>query len=500
MGESKGKDGVDLSLVLACYNEGPTFTASVHEIVRVLDDTRLSFEVILIDDASSDGTAARLGELAAVDPRFRVSFHRLNLGRGGTVSEGLRAAFGRVAGFVDIDLETAAHYIPAMVRAIDDGADVAVAWRIYKIKPGILVRWILSRGYVALVRTLLKVPFRDTEGGYKFFRRERLLPVLAEVRDQHWFWDTEVMARAHYRGLRIVEVPTLFMRRRDKKSTVRLWRDVKRYFASLLAFLPEARRLRAEAASHVSPHADPRRVGSFYDGFWRHDNRAVQEVHNYWPACEPSERQVREALGSLAEARLLELGPGRGDDAVAAARDGARVLVVDVAVEALLRVREQARQAGLAHRIDVALMDAHRLGLRDEVFDRVFARGVLMHVVADDVAREARRVLRPDGRAVSVDMLRGNPFVRLYRLVSRTFDAVKPRYLTPADLARLAGYFAGTDRHEYYVLSVFAIALGRRDGAAGSLLRWVQRCDETLLTRIPALRRWAWIGVTRFDR
>ena len=103
----------------------------------------------------------------------------------------------------------------------------------------------MSRGYTWLVRHLLKLPFHDTETGYKFFRRERLLPLLDETLDPGWFWDTEVMARALYRGLEIVEVPGAFIRRYDKTSTVSGIRDSFRYLVRMLAFrkvLAELRR------------------------------------------------------------------------------------------------------------------------------------------------------------------------------------------------------------------------------------------------------------------
>ncbi|HET8645920.1 MAG TPA: hypothetical protein VFO85_10545, partial [Vicinamibacteria bacterium] len=73
---------------------------------------------------------------------------------------------------------------------------------------------------------------------------ETLLPLLDEIEDPGWFWDTECMVRALRRGLRIVEVPGAYIRRGDKASTVRGLRDSARYFVQLLSF---RRRLRAGA-------------------------------------------------------------------------------------------------------------------------------------------------------------------------------------------------------------------------------------------------------------
>jgi hypothetical protein len=99
-----------------------------------------------------------------------------------------------------------------------------------------LDRYFMSRGYSWLVRKLLRVPYRDTETGYKFFRRETVLPLLDEIEDGGWFWDTEFMARAARRGLTVVEIQGAYVRREDKTSTVRGLRDSARYFRQLLAF------------------------------------------------------------------------------------------------------------------------------------------------------------------------------------------------------------------------------------------------------------------------
>ena len=69
----------------------------------------------------------------------------------------------------------------------------------------------MSRGYSFLVRRMLAVELRDTETGYKFFRRARALPLLDEIEESGWFWDTEFMVRAVRRGLRVVEVPGAYI-------------------------------------------------------------------------------------------------------------------------------------------------------------------------------------------------------------------------------------------------------------------------------------------------
>lgn len=233
-----------VSLVLACYNEEEVLDESVAEILETLRDLGRSWEILFVDDVSRDRTRELLARIVAAHPGedLRVILHERNQGRGATVSDGFRAARGEITGYLDIDLEVHCRYIPSLVRAIEKGADVATLRRVYLFRVRALDREIMSRGYSWLVKRLLGVPLHDTETGYKFFRRNRLLPLLDRVRDPGWFWDTEVMVRAHRSGLAIREIPGAFVRRFDKTSKVSGIRDSVAYFMKLWRFRAALRR------------------------------------------------------------------------------------------------------------------------------------------------------------------------------------------------------------------------------------------------------------------
>ncbi len=233
-----------LSLVLACYNEAEHLESSFEEIRETLEQTQWPFEVIFVDDKSRDGTREILHAIQDAHPNLplRLLLHEENKGRGATVADGFRAARGTITGYLDIDLEVHCRYIPALTRAIEKGADIAIVRRIYALQLLSLDRYLMSRVYSWLVRRLLRVPFRDTETGYKFFRRETVLPLLDEIEDGGWFWDTEFMVRAAGHGLRVAEIPGAYVRREEKTSTVRGVRDSLRYFRQLLRFRSQLRR------------------------------------------------------------------------------------------------------------------------------------------------------------------------------------------------------------------------------------------------------------------
>lgn len=227
----------DVSLVIACLNEEQLLDESVSRITSVLNDSVFSYELIFVDDKSSDGTREIIASLVKKNKSFRALYNSSNQGRGKTVRDGMKLAKGKVVGFIDVDLEVSPVYIPSFVRMILDGkADVVTGLRIYREGFSSLHRAVLSRGYSWLVRTVLGIPLQDTETGYKFFNGKKILPIMKRTVHDGWFWDTEIMTLVYHTGLRIREEPVLFMRRFDKKSSVRLLRDTFDYMRSLLAF------------------------------------------------------------------------------------------------------------------------------------------------------------------------------------------------------------------------------------------------------------------------
>jgi len=229
------REPLDVSLILACYNEEPIIERSVEQILEVLDNTRFGYEIIFVDDCSLDRTRELIEKIIASNSRVAMMriFHDKNTGRGGTVSDGFRAAAGEVVGYIDIDLEVHARYIPSCVLAVKNGADISTCERVYTFQPRLAHRWVMSKMYSGLVKYLLGADLTDTESGFKFFNRQRLLPLLDEVEDQHWFWDTEIMLRSFLKGYKIQTIPGLFIKRYDKKSSVQLLPDTLYYLKKL---------------------------------------------------------------------------------------------------------------------------------------------------------------------------------------------------------------------------------------------------------------------------
>lgn len=229
-------NGFDVSIVIPCYLDAPHLPASVVEIDRVMKNTVWTYELIFVNDCSPDNTASVVDRLVAEGPNRMAIHHEVNRGRGAAVMTGLRAAHGKVGGYLDIDLEVHARYIPEAVSYIlDKGCDVAVGRRDYRLhyRPSDILRHLMSAGYRRLIHLFSPMPVTDSESGYKFFRMSSVLPILDIIECKGWFWDSEIVLTAHRSGLSICEFDCLFVRRPDKLSTVKPFTDAVRYLIEL---------------------------------------------------------------------------------------------------------------------------------------------------------------------------------------------------------------------------------------------------------------------------
>lgn len=234
---------IELSLVIPCYNEQNHLMDSITKVTSVLREHQINYEIIFVDDVSKDLTRGIIHEIVDSGTEYRAVFHEINMGRGQSFADGARVARGDIIGYIDIDLEVSEEYIPNMIKAIRLGADVATGHRKIKFstRPYHLLRHILSLGYRILFRLVLGIPIRDPESGFKFFRKEKLLELLDFANNPGWLWDTQAMAYSFTLGYTIAEIPCCFIRRADKKSTIKVFSYTVRQARELFEFSREFR-------------------------------------------------------------------------------------------------------------------------------------------------------------------------------------------------------------------------------------------------------------------
>lgn len=226
----------DVSIVIPCYQEEGHILESVKEIYRVMKESKYKFEMIFVEDASTDKTKEKILWITKEFPNTKCLFHEERAGKGGSIAEGARTAKGKFIGHIDIDLEISASYLPKVLSELRNGNDVALLKRKVNFTPQFILRDVGGVIHRAFVKQLLSIPYTDVQSGCKFFKREILFSLLDKVESKGWFFDVELIAYAYRSNYRIKQIPGFYIRNTKKKSTVKLFNNGIKQFNDLLAF------------------------------------------------------------------------------------------------------------------------------------------------------------------------------------------------------------------------------------------------------------------------
>lgn len=229
---------VKISGVIPVYQEAGCLAASVHELSQALE--RLSpdsWELVLVNDGSADGTGQLIDLLAAEDERLVAVHHAQNQGKGAAIRTGVAHTKGELVFFSDADLSTPVETLDGFLLRMTPDVDVVVGNRksseatIEQKQPWIRV-W-LGLGFTRLANAVTGLSIADYTCGFKLFRGDTARTIFAELDTARWCFDVEVLARAVRAGLNIVEVPVVWHHVED--TQVRVARDVVQSFAELIA-------------------------------------------------------------------------------------------------------------------------------------------------------------------------------------------------------------------------------------------------------------------------
>src|SRR3954471_24240319 len=200
----------DVEVVVPVHNEERALALSIRRLHRFLSaEFPFSWRIVIADNASTDITPDIAAVLARELPR--VTTIRLEeKGRGRALRAAWSASDARVVCYMDVDLSTDLRGLMPLVAPLLSGhSDVAIGTR---LSHGSRVvrgpkRELISRSYNRLLHTALRARFSDAQCGFKAVRREAAGELLPAVRDEGWFFDTELLVAAQRRGMRIHEVP-----------------------------------------------------------------------------------------------------------------------------------------------------------------------------------------------------------------------------------------------------------------------------------------------------
>ena len=216
----------ELSIVIPSFNEELRLPVTLAQVSAYIRASKRETEVIVVDDGSTDRTADVANSFRGEIQRLRVVANKKNRGKGYSVRHGMLEACGRVVLFTDADLSAPIDETDKLLAALADH-DVAIGSRalnrslisvrqsVFRESAGIIFNFI--------VRAILRLPFVDTQCGFKAFRRERCRVIFQQQRIERFGFDPELLYLARHHGLSAVEIPVRWAH--SPATKVSMWRD-----------------------------------------------------------------------------------------------------------------------------------------------------------------------------------------------------------------------------------------------------------------------------------
>ncbi len=220
---------MDISVVIPAHNEEENLEKLRRDLVASLESVGKSFEVIFVDDGSTDSTFTILAEFSRQDPRFKAIRMRRNVGKANALASGFHAAAGEIVFTLDSDNQDDPSEIPKFLQKIEEGYDLVSGWKKTRHDPS--QRVLASRIFNGAIRTISGVDLHDFNCGFKAYRSEvvKSLTLYGE-------WHRFIPVLSYHQGFRVAEIEVQHHPRVHGKSRYG-WERYFRGFADLLTIL-----------------------------------------------------------------------------------------------------------------------------------------------------------------------------------------------------------------------------------------------------------------------
>lgn len=211
---------IRLSIIIPAYNEERRIGKTLNRIVEFLSQKHYSWEIILVNDGSTDRTSILASEVIK-DERLMIVENPVKKGKGYSVKRGVLISKGETILFSDADLSTPIEELERMLPCLDKGYDIVIGSR--SLPDSIIeisqpwYRHGMGKAFNILVRAFLLSGFKDTQCGFKCFKREAALKIFNLQRLSGFSFDVELLYIAKRFGLKIKELPVRWINSPDSK-------------------------------------------------------------------------------------------------------------------------------------------------------------------------------------------------------------------------------------------------------------------------------------------
>jgi len=221
------KNSPFLSVIIPAFNEADNFhLGRLDKVVEYLNQQQFSSEILVVNDGSTDNTSELLHRFANGHKNIKV-IDNPHMGKAATVMTGVEKAEGKYILFTDMDQATPITETEKCLKKFESGADVVIGSR-QKREGSPVFRIILAYGMIVLRTVLLRLPFKDTQCGFKAFTKEaaeKIFPILRRVHPLKVVegpavnpgFDVELLYIARKMGLKIAEIPVLWKHQETKR-------------------------------------------------------------------------------------------------------------------------------------------------------------------------------------------------------------------------------------------------------------------------------------------
>jgi len=210
-----------ISIIIPAYNEAKRIKQTVQEILSFLKEQKMNAEVLVIDDGSKDNTAKIARQIK--DPRLLVLAYRPNQGKGFAIRTGVKNATGDILVFIDADHSISIEHMIEFLPELKE-YDIIIGSKALKstekVKSQKKHREFLGRCFNFLVRIITGIKFRDTQCGFKLFKKEPAKRIFSKMKVRRFSFDVEALYLAKKFNYRVKEMPIILTERETSRVSI----------------------------------------------------------------------------------------------------------------------------------------------------------------------------------------------------------------------------------------------------------------------------------------